>query len=115
LYDALLPAARFCGGESYVYWGSIARALGELSLQLGELERARDHFIAALAMNERVGHRPELARTRMGLARAQFALGEPGEAQRLVERASAEAAQMRLGAVMLGPLPAAPDAASNVI
>jgi hypothetical protein len=49
---------------------------------LGDLEAAWRHLDDALAMNERMGARPWVARTKLDLARTLIARGGPGDDQR---------------------------------
>lgn len=90
LYETLSPFAAYCAAEGIaVALGSNARPLGELAAMLGDHAAAEGHFRAALEMNAH--HRPETARTRLGLARCLAALGRTDEATRLRELAHADA------------------------
>ncbi|MDB4989941.1 MAG: transcriptional regulator, LuxR family [Myxococcaceae bacterium] len=95
LYDALLPAREFCVSDGIALsLGAAARPLGELARQLGDPTRAELHFAAALERNRELGHRPELARTRVGLARVSLELGQGETAGALLETACQEAREM---------------------
>jgi DNA-binding winged helix-turn-helix (wHTH) protein len=61
------------------YQGSVSQVLGLLAALLGDDAGAERHFEDALAMNERTGQRPQVARTRF--AYAQF-LASRGETER---------------------------------
>lgn len=85
LYALLAPRAEsYIQDGALIFWGAGARALGALALRLERWSAARSHLEAALAMNERVGHRPELARTQLGLARLHHATGRESEARALL-------------------------------
>ncbi|MFT3928484.1 MAG: DUF2791 family P-loop domain-containing protein [Myxococcales bacterium] len=76
LYAALQPSAEFFASEGVALsLGACARALGVLAFRLGDLGLAEAHFRRALVLNEQMGHRPELARTRAGLASVLEARG----------------------------------------
>ena len=74
------------------YHGSAARVLGELDLGCGEPDVAVPHFEAGMRIDTQLGARPNVARGRLGLARA---LAETGERRRAVELARAAAAEAR--------------------
>ena len=71
VYELLAPQASrvIVAGEGAVCWGSIHRILAPLAAQLGHVERASTHYEAAMAVHERLGARPFLARDRLGYAR----------------------------------------------
>ncbi|HMI90565.1 MAG TPA: AAA family ATPase, partial [Polyangiales bacterium] len=92
LYEKLLPRASFYAHDGpLVCLGSYSRPLAELALQRTRHAQAEQHFADALASNERLGHRPEHVRTRLGLARLLLATSRVQEAQRLIADAAAEA------------------------
>jgi len=92
LYEQLRPRAAYnIHDGALVCYGSCSRALGALALQRGEREVAAAHFADALAMNERVGHRPELVRTRLGYAQVLLAGEQTERARELISAARAEA------------------------
>jgi len=95
LYEALHPRASQCIQDgALISLGACARPLAELASQLGWHDQAEQHFRAALARNERLGHRPELVRTRLGWARALVDMGRTKEAQSLLADASDSARQI---------------------
>jgi DNA-binding SARP family transcriptional activator len=62
--------------------GSAARTLGVAATACGRLEDAERHFHEALAMNERIGARPWLARTQEDYADMLLERDEPGDRER---------------------------------
>jgi DNA-binding winged helix-turn-helix (wHTH) protein len=87
LYEQLRPRAHFAIHDgALICYGSASRALGALALQRGEHALAASHLSDALAMNTRIGHRPELARTHLALAQLALAQGRSDDArERLAE------------------------------
>jgi len=84
LYALLRP---FAGRNAVVpFWpgfrGAVDHYLGLLAATLGESDAAADHFDAALAMHERVGARPYLARTRHAYADLLLARGRTSDLAR---------------------------------
>src|SRR5690242_19266691 len=78
--------AVFCGG-------SMQRLIGDFALAAGRAEEAVRRYTDAIEMNARIGARPFLALSRLGLARALVAGAGPGElarARALVIDAAAE-------------------------
>ena len=69
--------------------GSVSRHLGLLAWTLGRADDAEAHFEAALAMNERMGAEPWLARTRAEYARMLAARGDHARARELSDAARA--------------------------
>jgi tetratricopeptide (TPR) repeat protein len=62
--------------------GAVARALGNLAATDGRCEQAEEHFEKAIQLNERIGARPWVARTRYDFARMLIARGRPADRQR---------------------------------
>jgi hypothetical protein len=92
LYQQLKPRAAYNVHDgALVCYGSCSRALGALALQRGERELAATHFADALATNERVGHRPELVRTRLGYAQVLLGSAQTERALQLITAARTEA------------------------
>ena len=86
LYTALLPYAAFNAADvPEAARGSVARHLGMLATTTKRWEKAELHFEAALAMNERMGARPWLARTQDEYARMLLARGPGGSHPRAQE------------------------------
>lgn len=80
VYRVLLPDAQYCNGDgsgTVFSTGSNAGLLGMLALVSGQPQRAHAHFIAALEVNTRIGARPFVALSRLGLAQAALTIGEP--------------------------------------
>ncbi len=70
LYDRLLPwADRVAISYPEISTGSVSRSLGLLAAMMERWEDAAHHFETALGMNERIGARPWVARTRGDYAR----------------------------------------------
>ena len=86
----------FCHGSSF-------RNLATLSLLLGQFYAAVGYFETALAVNTRIGARPEVVLTRLGLAEALMGRSGPADVQRAESQAREAADEARrLG--MPGPL-----------
>lgn len=72
-YDALLPYAELpiMASLAVVCFGSAHRSLGLAALTCGKVDLAIEHFAAAVAANEQLGHRPAAiqAQAELGLAR----------------------------------------------
>jgi uncharacterized protein HemY len=95
LYEQLRPRAHFVIHDgALICYGSASRALGALALQRGEHALAASHLSDALAMNTRIGHRPELARTRLALAQLALAQGRAEEARERLAEVRTEASAM---------------------
>jgi DNA-binding CsgD family transcriptional regulator len=89
----------FCGGSTQC-------VVGDLALAAGRVDEAIARYTEAIEMNARIGARPFLALSRLGLARALAAKGDPGDlaaARALVTAAAAEFRRLDLP----GPLAAA--------
>jgi DNA-binding CsgD family transcriptional regulator len=96
----------FCGG-------STQRLVGDLALATGRVDEAIARYTDAIAMNARIGARPFLALSRLGLARALVARGDPGDlaaARDLVTGAAAECRRLDLP----GPLAEAGDLLARI-
>jgi DNA-binding SARP family transcriptional activator len=70
LYDLLAPHASrvIVTAQGALCWGSIHRFLGPLCALMSHPDRAAVHFEAAMAVHERLGARPFLARDRLAFA-----------------------------------------------
>jgi len=104
LYDMLLPRRSdvIVLTDGVVCWGAMSRILGPLAHALGKDDAALDHFEHAMAVHERLGARPFLARDRLACA---VLLAERGD----VRRAATLERTGRALAESLGmPIPASP-------
>lgn len=96
IHALLLPYAHFNAlHETWFYQGSVSHFLGTLAQLLGRRREAASHLEAAIAMNERIGHVPQLARSRYELARVLAAAGTRGARARAVELRKQAAATAR--------------------
>jgi DNA-binding SARP family transcriptional activator len=83
LYELLLPYAdRVAVGYPEISLGSVSRFLGIAASTTGRFDEAARHFEDALAMNERIGARPWLARTQDDYAQMLLARGDPGDEEK---------------------------------
>jgi DNA-binding winged helix-turn-helix (wHTH) protein len=70
LYAKLAPYPQHNTPNTLLFYqGSVSHYLALLAVMLGREAKAEQHFEDALAMNERTGQRPQLARTRYHYAR----------------------------------------------
>jgi len=120
-YDALLPYAELpvMASLAVVCFGSVHRSLGLAALTGQRVDLAIEHFAAAVAANQQLGHRPAAlqAQAELGLARLRHAPRGGHDArgrallQQAVEEAEASgmgrlAARWRQAAAGAGALPA---------
>jgi DNA-binding CsgD family transcriptional regulator len=102
-----LPPTYMGDGSGLVFsGGSLERVIGDLALATGRLDEAIRRYTEAIEMNARIGARPFLALSRLGLARSLAAKANPGDlpaARALVTEAAAEFRRLNLP----GPLAAA--------
>ena len=124
-YDALLPYADLplMGSLAVVCFGSVHRCLGRAAVAGGKLELAIEHFAAALAANEELGHRPAAIQSQADLALARLRRvprGSDARGRALLQQAMAEGEAAGMGCLVArwraaaGPAGAAggePDAA----
>jgi DNA-binding SARP family transcriptional activator len=83
LHELLLPYAdRVVMSYPEVSLGAVSRYLGLAAATAGRWDDAMHSFETALRLNERIGARPWLARTRHDYARALLARGAPGDGGR---------------------------------
>ena len=88
LYETLVPYRDYVViTHPEVSLGSAARYLGLLASVMGRADDAVSHYETALAINERHGARPWLARTQADLARTLLARDAAGDAERARELA----------------------------
>lgn len=115
LYQLLAPSSgrNLVFGTAIASFGAADAILGALSATMGDRPQAQRHFEAALAMNERQGARPALARTRLDFAQMLLHRGEPGDLDRAdgLLRAAEEAA----AALGMASLPARIEAARALV
>jgi len=88
-------AATYTGDGSGIVFsiGSVQLPIGDLALATGRVDEAIHRYTDAIEMNARIGARPFLALSRLGLARALVANGNPGDlpaARTLAAEAAAE-------------------------
>jgi transcriptional regulator with XRE-family HTH domain/tetratricopeptide (TPR) repeat protein len=102
LYQALVsqPALGVRVGPLLGWWGPVDHHAGSLARLLGRTERAESHLRRALDVEEQMGARPFLARTRAELAQVLDSSGRRVEADALRAMAAEEVSS--LGAVGIG-------------
>ena len=100
LYQLLLPyASRNAVSAPDSCLGAVSRSLGVLAAMLGSWDESTGHFDHAIAMNERTGGRPWLARTQCDYASALLRRGRARDSERAAELiAAASAVARELGA-----------------
>lgn len=90
LYQLLLPyASRNAVSAPDSCLGAVSRSLGVLAAMLGRWDESTGQFDHAIAMNERTGGRPWLARTQCDYASALLRSGRAGDSERAAELISA--------------------------
>jgi len=87
LYDALEPYAgrNVVVGRAATCNGAASRLLGILAGAMRQWELAEGHFISALAMHERMGARPWVARTQLAYAEMLLTRRQRGDKARARE------------------------------
>lgn len=96
LYGLLLPyAERDAVSAPDSCLGSVSRSLGVLAAMLGRWDESTGHFDHAIAMNERTGGRPWLARTQCDYASALLRSDRTGDSERAAELIAAASAVAR--------------------
>ena len=109
VYDrlsALEPTYMNDGSGAVFCIGALPRPLGDLALACGRSADAVAHYRLAIEMNARIGARPSLALSRLGLATALVTHGDPADlpgARDLAGQAATEFTRLDLP----GPLAAA--------
>jgi DNA-binding CsgD family transcriptional regulator len=103
--SGLAPGYMGDGSGAAFCAGSLERPMGDLALVTGRVDEAISRYTSAIEMNARIGARPFLALSRLGLARALAAKDNPDlpAARALVSQAAAEFRRLDLP----GPLAAA--------
>jgi hypothetical protein len=99
LYERMRPIANQADALGVVNcsWGSYGQFCGMLAACLGRWDEAERHFTDALAMNERLGARPSIVRTRRAWASMLLDRDAPGDgarARELIAAGRAEAEQL---------------------
>jgi hypothetical protein len=89
---------------AFVTLGSVARPLGALTLRCGQTQLAVEHFEQAVRENTRIGHLPELVRSRAGLARGLLAIGRTQQALMMRAAACSQAEQLGMSGLILREL-----------
>jgi DNA-binding winged helix-turn-helix (wHTH) protein/tetratricopeptide (TPR) repeat protein len=104
LYDLLSPYPHHNTPTSFgFYQGSVSYFLGLLARLLGRNANAAGHLEDALAMNERIGFVPQVARTQLALAEAlseDGARGARSRANDLLAEATATARRLEMGPLL---------------
>ena len=75
--------------------GPVARYLGICAATTGRWDEAASHFEDAIAMNARVGARPQLAHTRYDYGRMLLARDGPGDGTRAADLLAVAASSFR--------------------
>jgi len=101
VYAALRP---FAGRHAQVGLGmlhlaSVDHALGRAAAAAGEWSRARDHFTAAEKVEERLGARPAMLRSRLAAAGMALRQGETAEARQRSDEVARQARASALPAI----------------
>jgi DNA-binding winged helix-turn-helix (wHTH) protein len=96
LYALLLPYAHFNAPDGMLFYdGAVAHPLALLAECLGRNAEAEKHFEDAITINTRIGHRPQLARTRHAYALFLRARSDAASQQRSRELAAQAVAEAR--------------------
>ena len=105
LLDVLDAADGFCIADVCYWYGPVAHHQGILRSLLGEVDRAVEHFAAAIALERRLEATPWLARSLAELARALGRRHAAGD-QSAADEAAAEARSIAssLGLAAISPL-----------
>jgi DNA-binding NarL/FixJ family response regulator len=96
VYQALsgLPSTYMADGSGVAFsGGSMDRVIGDFALATGRVDEAVRRYTTAIEMNARIGARPFLALSRLGLARSlahRASQGDSQAARSLVTQAAAE-------------------------
>ena len=104
LYRLLAPyrGLNLMAGTTIASFGAADGVLGMLAATMGDGPLAERHFEAALAMNERQGARPALARVRLHFAQMLARRGEQSDAERahtLLDAAANDVGQLGMAGV----------------
>ncbi len=102
LLDVLDAADGFCIADVCYWYGPVAHHQGILRSLLGEVDRAVEHFAAAIALERRLEATPWLARSLAELARAlgrRHAAGDQSAADEAAAEARSIASSLGLAAI----------------
>jgi DNA-binding CsgD family transcriptional regulator len=102
LYRLLVPyrGRNLMAGTTIASFGAADGVLGMLAATKGDLPLAEQHFEDALAMNERQGARPALARVRLQYAQMLRQSGDVEHARTMLNAAGDEAANLGMAGVV---------------
>ena len=90
LLPVLDAATGFCFADSCYWYGPVAHHQGMISAVLGDLDRAVDHLVAAIALERDFGAQPWLARSLAEQARLRWRRGNSDD-EHAAEQAATEA------------------------
>jgi DNA-binding CsgD family transcriptional regulator len=93
--SGLAPAYMGDGSGLVFSGGSVQRMIGDLALATRRVDEAIRRYTDAIEMNARIGARPFLALSRLGLARALAAKADPGDLPAARGLATLPAAEFR--------------------
>jgi DNA-binding NarL/FixJ family response regulator len=101
LYRLLAPhrGRNLMASTTIASFGAADGVLGMLAATMGDMPLSEQHFEAALAMNERQGARPALARARLHYAQMLRQRGDAESALALLDAAGAEATSLGMASV----------------
>jgi eukaryotic-like serine/threonine-protein kinase len=87
LYELIEPynGLTIVAGRAAACYGPVERVLGLLAATIGRPVDAERHLTSSLALSERMGDRPFVARTSRELAELLLARGDPGDRERALE------------------------------
>jgi eukaryotic-like serine/threonine-protein kinase len=87
LYELIEPynGLTIVAGRAAACYGPVERALALLARALGRFAEAEQHFASSLALSERMGDRPFIARTSREFAELLLARDAPGDRDRALE------------------------------
>jgi class 3 adenylate cyclase len=88
LYRILMPykGLTITVNDGALCAGSASLSLGELSATMSRWDEAEAHYVEAITMNERIGARPWLARSRLRYAEMLLTRDRPGDRQNTLEQ-----------------------------
>ncbi|MFC0110679.1 ATP-binding protein [Kibdelosporangium aridum] len=95
VFSTLEPDYMTDGGGAVFCAGASPRLVGELALTTGRVAEAIDQFRLGIEMNSRIGARPFLALSKLGLAQALLRRGEHSDVPEVRKLAAEAAAEFR--------------------